>query len=78
MNRNATLNVLRKHAAHLIYSIKEEKVYKGLCWEQAVPGTPEGQQAFKEFCFSKIMLKRYRSELNTVNSLIRHIKKNVK
>lgn len=78
MNRNATLNILRKQASHLIDAIKSEKKYKGICWEKAVPGTPEGQEAFKDYCFSKMLLKRYRADLNTTNTLIRHIKKNIK
>ena len=78
MYRNATLNVLRKQADHLIVCIKDEKEHKSLMWEKAVPGTQNGEMYFEMFCASKKWLKNYRSELNTVNALIRHIKKNVK
>lgn len=78
MNRNATLNILRKQAADLIDCIKSEKTFKGLAWENAIPGTSQGKAWFKNYCAAKANLKKYRSELNTINALIRHIKKNVK
>lgn len=78
MNRNATLNILRQHAHILIHEIKVEKHMKGTYWEEAVPGTKEGEEAFNSYCISKKHLTALRKELKHTNELIKFIKKNIK